>query len=347
MEDAIKMLKEKWYPPADCTESFEGKTVLVTGANTGIGLEAAKKLAALNAKQLIITTRSVSKGDATKKQIETWLSTSGSTSKTQIVPLILDMGTADGVKAFTKELASRTDRLDSAILNAGMNQPQCTITSDGFEETLQVNTISTVLLATLLLPLMTATSEATSAQTHITIVSSRIATYSSSMPPQKVQSSPTPVHDLGKASGFPKGMIGGQTRYGESKLLLEYAIRHMSRLPALNDKNGKPKVIINSVCPGATKTDIGRNYSNPVFKFLMYAIFYPLFAKSAAQGANAYLTALTAGDKSRGRMWTCTQYAEEWDAVKSEKGKAFGDKVWEELQEMMTVWEPSVKELLA
>lgn len=339
-------MKEKWFPPAECTESFEGKTVLITGANTGLGYEAAKKVAALNAERLIITTRSHSKGESTKAQIQEWLAASGSTTQTEILPLILDISTAEGVRSFVKQLALTTERLDSVMLNAGMNSPTCNISPDGFEETLQVNTISTVFLATLILPMMISTSNSTNTQTHLTFVSSRMATASSSLPSSQFQSSSTPLKDLAQASAFPQQAMGGQVRYGQSKLFLEYAIRRLNQLPAVNGNDGKPKVIINSVCPGICRTDIGRNYHNWFLLFFMHVIFMPLLSKSASDGANALLFALTAGEESRGQMWIVTRYQEKWDALKSSDGKAFGEKVWQELQTMMAEWEPNINAIL-
>ncbi|KAK4234271.1 hypothetical protein C8A03DRAFT_37961 [Achaetomium macrosporum] len=72
------------HPPADPTVSFAGKTVLVTGTNTGLGFEAAVKYAALGASRLILGVRSADKGEAAKQHIAfvqavaraTWTATS-------------------------------------------------------------------------------------------------------------------------------------------------------------------------------------------------------------------------------------------------------------------------------
>ncbi|KAK3943683.1 hypothetical protein QBC46DRAFT_28136 [Diplogelasinospora grovesii] len=66
------MGKLRWgvkHPPADPTVSFAGKTVLVTGANTGLGFEAAVKYAALGASKLILGVRSADKGEAARQRI--------------------------------------------------------------------------------------------------------------------------------------------------------------------------------------------------------------------------------------------------------------------------------------
>lgn len=119
----VQVLKEKWSPPKPRIEPFTGQTVLVTGANTGLGLEAAKKVAALEATTLIFTTRSHAKAGATKKAIEQSLD-AASTAKVQLVPMILDMSTAEHVRSFVKELSETTNELDAAILNAGVSVPK-------------------------------------------------------------------------------------------------------------------------------------------------------------------------------------------------------------------------------
>ena len=61
---------DKWNPPAVVEPSFHGLTVLITGANTGVGFQAAIKLVKLGAASVIIAVRSLAKGNAAKKQIE-------------------------------------------------------------------------------------------------------------------------------------------------------------------------------------------------------------------------------------------------------------------------------------
>lgn len=54
------------YPTTDCT----GRTIIVTGANTGLGKEAVRHLVQLNAERVILTSRVASKGEAAAKDIE-------------------------------------------------------------------------------------------------------------------------------------------------------------------------------------------------------------------------------------------------------------------------------------
>ncbi|KAJ9651156.1 hypothetical protein H2198_009557 [Neophaeococcomyces mojaviensis] len=337
MSTLLRVLREKWTTMPTPKMSLEGKTILITGTNTGLGFETAKKLAALGPKKLIITTRSLSKGEQTLKEIAKYMAGSAATTQqTEIVPLTLDMGTLDAVESFVKTLETTNDRLDGAILNAGVNSSVYHVGPDGYEDTIQVNAISTTHLAVLLLPLLTSTAKATNTQTHLTFISSRTATRVSTAEIAPYSSSSSPLKFMSQPDNFPPGMMGGQARYGQSKLLLEYAMRHLVQLPSLRDKNGKPHVIINSVCPGLTKSDLARNYDSWMLQLFVNYVFFPLLAKSTEQGANCYLLAFSKGEESYGQLSAAGEtYTEEWDAIKSETGKEFGDKMWAELTQIM------------
>lgn len=334
----IKLLREKWNPPAERKESFKGQAVLVTGANTGLGLEAAKKIAALEADKLIITTRNKGKGETTKKAIAEWLAQTGSSTRTEIVHVDLEMTASKDIRDFVQRLRSVTDKLDSVILNAGVTMPKHQTTPDGFEQTLAINAINTVYLAHLLLPTLLETSKSTGNQPHLTIVSSRNATMPAVVPDERVVASSQPLVEISKPEAFPPGAMGGFIMYGRSKLILEYAIRNMSQLSELYDTDKQPRVIINSVCPGATQSDLGRNWDN--FWVQLFArIFTALFTKTAEQGANAYLTALSQGNQSMGQMWANDSIVPEWAALQSAEGKKLSANVWDELQQMMHEWD--------
>lgn len=342
----LVMLGEKWNPPKQPQVTFEGQTVLVTGTNSGMGLEMAKKLAALNVEKLIITTRSTSKGNVTKEKIKQWLSKTKSSQSTEIIHLTLDMGSSDGVRSFVDQLKPVTNVIHGVVLNAGINATKFEQSSECYENTIQVNTTSTIFLATLLLPMLISTAKKEKIQTHLTFVSSRAALRTEAFPTSEtILTSTRPLAETSEEKNFPPGALGGQTQYSRSKLFLEYAIRHLTEIPVLRGQNGKPLVIINSVCPGAVRTDIDRNLES-WFAKVASRVILNLVAMSAADGANAYLQALTQGDQSMGQLWAANQIIPEWEALKSEKGQALGNRIWEELWNMMIAWEGGVKKLL-
>lgn len=65
----LQFLREQWARPVPLvTEDLAGKVVLITGANTGLGFEAAKHFASMNPERLIIACRSETKGNEAIKR---------------------------------------------------------------------------------------------------------------------------------------------------------------------------------------------------------------------------------------------------------------------------------------
>lgn len=97
-------------PTTDCT----GKTVIVTGANVGLGKEAVAHFVQLNAAKVIIACRSVDKGEAARAEIE---KRTGRTGVVEVWPL--DLQDYDNIRRFVKR-ASELPRIDMFLANAGM-----------------------------------------------------------------------------------------------------------------------------------------------------------------------------------------------------------------------------------
>lgn len=101
-------------PQIPIDTSLIDKTVLITGANSGIGHEAARRCVKLNARLVILGVRSISKGEVAKSSILK----SNPTSKCQVEIWQLDMESFNSVIAFGKR-AQELPSLDVAMLNAG------------------------------------------------------------------------------------------------------------------------------------------------------------------------------------------------------------------------------------
>lgn len=151
------------YPEGD----FSGKTVIVTGANIGLGFEASRHFARLGADKLILACRNVDKGEAAKDKIQASLeahssASSNSEAKTQRMTAEvwqLDLASVSSIKSFAKRVESETDRVDYFMSNAGLGFGSYNETVEGWEEQLGVNIIGTFLLALLVLPALRKTTE--------------------------------------------------------------------------------------------------------------------------------------------------------------------------------------------
>lgn len=148
------------------TSDFSGQTIIVTGSNTGLGLEAARHLLRLKASKVILAVRSVAKGEAAAEAL---LKSTGAT-KNNIQVWPLDLSDYDSVKELS-ERASGLERLDAVISNAGMLTQQWNMVN-GMEAHIAVNVVHTTLLGLLLLPKLRTSAKAHNSRGRIAFVTS-------------------------------------------------------------------------------------------------------------------------------------------------------------------------------
>jgi NAD(P)-dependent dehydrogenase (short-subunit alcohol dehydrogenase family) len=125
--------------------SMHGKVVVVTGSNTGIGLETAVGVAALGA-TTVLACRNATKAEVAAKEVtqRTW--------NDDVHVVTLDLADLVSVKQAAEEVLSRWDRLDVLVNNAGGTWSERTLTAQGFEHTFGVNHLGPFYLTNQLLP---------------------------------------------------------------------------------------------------------------------------------------------------------------------------------------------------
>lgn len=155
-------------PPPPNTR-WDGKTVIVTGSNVGLGLEAARHFAQLGAARVIIAVRNIDKGEAAKRSID---ETAGRTPSPVSV-WQLDLSSYDSVMEFASRAERELSRLDVLCENAGIATPTFRL-SEGNESTITTNVISTFLLAFLLLPKLKETANRFNTRPTLAITSSEV-----------------------------------------------------------------------------------------------------------------------------------------------------------------------------
>ena len=149
------------------THDFSGQTIIVTGANVGLGFEAARHFTRLNAAKVILAVRSESKGAAAKADIESTTKRSG---VVEVYPL--DLSSYASVKQFAAKV-SELPRVDVLLENAGIAMAEYSTMEDN-ESTITVNVVSTFLLAVLLLPTLRKSAQEFGIVPRICIVSSGV-----------------------------------------------------------------------------------------------------------------------------------------------------------------------------
>lgn len=151
------------YPKKD----FNGQTIIVTGSNVGLGLEAARHFARLNASKIILAVRSLDKGEAAKQSIEE------STKRSNVVEVWqLDLSSYESVKQFANRVEG-LKRLDAIVENAGIATEVYKVFEDN-ESTITTNVVSTFLLALLVLPKLRETAAKFNITPRLVITSSEV-----------------------------------------------------------------------------------------------------------------------------------------------------------------------------
>jgi NAD(P)-dependent dehydrogenase (short-subunit alcohol dehydrogenase family) len=130
-----------------------GKTVLVTGANAGIGRETARGLARMGA-HVVMASRSLERGEAARKDI------ARDVPLERLEVMRLDLALLADVRRFARDFRSRHARLDVLVNNAGIHTAHRQVTSEGFESTFVTNHLGHFVLTHELLPLLKASAPA-------------------------------------------------------------------------------------------------------------------------------------------------------------------------------------------
>ena len=115
---------------------LDGKTVIVTGASDGIGVETARFLADLGA-TLVLPARNLAKAEAVKADL---VKTTGNAA-IEVMPL--DLASLRSIRAFTAAFAAKHPKLDILVDNAGVITTARSLTEDAFETTFGVNHLGT------------------------------------------------------------------------------------------------------------------------------------------------------------------------------------------------------------
>jgi NAD(P)-dependent dehydrogenase (short-subunit alcohol dehydrogenase family) len=202
---------------------LRGKTALITGANAGIGLEAAVAIARMGA-EVVMVARDRAKGEAALREVQ---ERSGSKA---VSLLLCDLGSLASVRALADAFRAAHPHLHILINNAGGVSTERRETTDGFEQTFAVNHLGPFLLTNLLLDIVVK-----SAPARIVNVASR-GHYRGTLD----------FDDL----GYAKGGYWVMRAYSRSKLANVIFTRDLAH--RLAGKN----VTVTSLHPGAVATNI-------------------------------------------------------------------------------------------
>jgi NAD(P)-dependent dehydrogenase (short-subunit alcohol dehydrogenase family) len=251
------------------------KTVLITGANSGIGLETTRAVAARGWRTLMLC-RNEERANAAAGEIRR------TAPDAELEVILGDLGLQTSVRVAAADVLTRTDRLDALVNNAGVLARTVARTAEDHDVMLATNQLGPFLLTELLRPLLTA-----SAPARVVTVSSDAHRF--------VKAVDLDHLDAPESYGFL-----GFRRYAETKLMNILWTRELARRLVGGG------VTVNAVHPGGVRSNLG----NPTS--WQRAIVKP-FLRTAEQGASTsvFLATDPSVEGTTGGYWAKCELADD------------------------------------
>ncbi|KAL0256801.1 hypothetical protein SLS55_009198 [Diplodia seriata] len=290
--------------------SLVGKTAIITGGNGGLGYEAGLQLLGLKLSRLILAVRSTEKGEAAALKLRALC------PEASVDVWHLDMSSYESIQAFVRRAETQLSRIDMVLLNAGLIRLTFNaVKSTGHEECLQVNYLSTVLLATLLLPLLKAKGPPGTEPARLTIVSSAL-TLAAKIPNRN-------ANPLLPSFDDPKSFDRDE-HYNSSKLLAHMFLWRLVDFVSADD------VVVNLADPAWCKgTELIRDATGVMR--VAVKIFGTLTGRTKELGASCFVDALVSkGKESHGCFLMSWQIHPFAAFLYTPEGKVVTERVWEE-----------------
>ncbi|KAK1454244.1 short-chain dehydrogenase [Colletotrichum cuscutae] len=292
--------------------SCVGKTYVITGGNSGLGLETARHLVASSAATVVLAVRNLSAGETAKADIEK------STGRKGVVRH-LDLSTYAAVQTFAKQTSQELDRIDGFVCNAGIMIDQWE-TFEGVESSIFVNVVNTLFLGALMMPKLSESARKFSIKpTLVFIVSVLGYTVKAEMDKSRNGSVFDGLNDEKRANM--------DSRYALTKLVEEFAVRQFAAQFPVN----RTGVVITMVAPGLCTTGLGRDART--FTKIMHEAVRAMMARTAEVGSRTILHGLVVGAEGHGKLLSGCKIKEFWvpDWVSNDEGQRLQKATWKEL----------------
>jgi NAD(P)-dependent dehydrogenase (short-subunit alcohol dehydrogenase family) len=238
---------------------MQGKIVLITGGNTGIGKATAIGLGKRGAR-VVFTARDPGKGEAAAHEIR-------AETGAEVTSMLLDLGSFASIEAFAADFRERFAELHVLVNNAGLILTERAETAEGFEATLGVNHLGHFLLTELVLDRLRA-----SAPARIVVVSSA-------------------AHYRSRGLDFED--LGARRRYGSYRVYADSKLANLYFVSELARRLRGTGVTVNAVHPGVVASDFAADGDTQGLLRWFYRVAKPLL-RTPEEGAETTLYVATA-----------------------------------------------------
>jgi len=293
------------FTPSKDIPSLDGKVILVTGGNSGLGKQSILEFARYGKPaKIYMAARSAEKAQAAIDDIKKTV------PDANIVPLPLDLTSFDSIKSAAKSFLQQSDRLDILMLNAGIMTTPAGQTKEGYEIQFGTNHVGHCLLAKLLLPVLRATA---ARPEH---------------PDVRVVVLTSAGLGLAPSSGFDESWLKTDgsavytfTRYGQSKMANALFARELAKR--------YPEITAVAVHPGVVNTNLIVPFANTGFIQKVLGTITSKLSTSLESGARNQVWASVSKDVKSGEYYTPVGVVGSGRGTSNARNDELAKKVWE------------------
>ncbi len=297
LPEELQFIENARKPIKTTTARLEGKVCIITGATSGVGYEAAKRLAQAGA-HLVLVCRNLAKAQDVRTELT-------ALTNAEVDLVRADFSNLDEVQSAARQILQQFPAIHILINNAGIHMTTRTLTADGFETAFCVNHLASFLFTRLLLARMIE-----SAPSRIIQVNSEGHRFGGLR-----------LDDLDWAKRRYRGLQG----YGASKTA------QLMTVWELAERLSGTGVTINAVHPGEVATNIGMN-NGFLYRWYQKYLLFPLLKDPKVSGeALYYFAAAPELNTTSGKFFNLT--AEEKPAAHA-LNRAIGKRIWEISEEL-------------
>ncbi|CAL5872354.1 uncharacterized protein PFLUO_LOCUS6618 [Penicillium psychrofluorescens] len=305
--------------PIPPSQDLAGKTVIITGGNTGLGFEVARQTLLLQAARVIITARSPAKGADAVAALQANTEIQSANPAAQIEVFDLDLDDYQSGLRFCQKVKKQVPELDLLLCNGGTTLFEYEISKSGHERVMQVNCYTHFFIVLELLGLLRATAAKRGSPTRVTFLGSYIHAE------HDLERTPIPP-DCKVLDYFDSNKLTrGARRYHNSKLAIVAFVQRLAKQQPASE------VIVNSVCPGVVRTSI----MSRLPPWMQVFIYFYLKIKAVPMqvgGQRIVHVAVMAGVESHGQFLSMGGQMEGYTPfLDKATGQAFTDKLWTEM----------------